>query len=43
MTAKPYNKEFGLPQKEFIHADCPQYWKFKNETESEEEFHANGN
>ena len=38
MTAKPYNKEFGLPQKEFIHADCPHYWKFKNDNESEQEF-----
>ena len=38
MTAKPYNKEFGLPAKEFIHADCPHYWKFKEESESEENF-----
>ena len=28
MTGKPYNKEFGLPLKEFIHADCPHFWKF---------------
>ncbi len=38
MTAKTYNKEFGLPTKEFIHADCPHYWKFKEESESEENF-----
>ena len=23
MTAKPYNKEFGLPSEEFIHIECP--------------------
>ena len=38
MTAKPYNKEFGLPLKEFIHADCPHFWKFGLENESEDEF-----
>ncbi len=38
MTAKPYNKEFGLPAKEFVHADCPHYWKFKKENENEFEF-----
>ena len=35
---KPYNKEFGLPLKEFIHADCPHFWKFGLENESEDEF-----
>ena len=38
MTAKPYNKEFGLPSSEFIHVDCPHYWKYGLENESEEEF-----
>ena len=38
MTGKPYNKEFGLPLKEFIHADCPHFWKFGLNNESEEEF-----
>ena len=35
MTGKPYIEEFGMPLKDFIHADCPHYWKFglKNETE----------
>ncbi len=38
MTGKSYNKEFGLPLKEFIHADCPHFWKFGLDNESEEEF-----
>ena len=38
MTAKPYNKEFGLPLNDFIYTDCPHYWKFGLEDESEEEF-----
>ena len=38
MTGKPYNKEFGLPLKEFLHADCPHFWKFGLENESEDEF-----
>ena len=38
MTAKPYNKEFGLPLKEFVHAECPHYWKFGLENENENEF-----
>ena len=38
MTGKPYNGEFQLPLDGFIHADCPHYWKFgkQNETEDEE-------
>ena len=28
MTAKPYNKEFGLPSEEFIHIECPHFWKY---------------
>ncbi len=38
MTAKPYNKEFGLPSNEFIHVDCPHYWKYGLENETEEDF-----
>ena len=38
MTGKPYNKEFGLPLNEFIHADCPHFWKFGLENETEDEF-----
>jgi len=38
MTGKPYIKEFGLPLKDFIHADCPHYWKYQNENENENEF-----
>jgi len=38
MTGKPYNSEFHLPLDGFIHADCPHYWKFGNQNESEEEF-----
>ena len=38
MTGKPYNKEFGLPLEEFIHADCPHFWKFGLDDESEDNF-----
>jgi len=38
MTGKAYNKEFGLPLAEFIHTDCPHFWKFGNKDESEEDF-----
>jgi len=38
MTGKPYIKEFGMPLKDFIHADCPHYWKYGLPTESEEDF-----
>ena len=38
MTAKPYIDEFGLPLIGFIHADCPHYWKYGKEQESEEDF-----
>ena len=30
MTGKTYIKEFGLPLNDFIHTDCPHYWKFGN-------------
>ena len=30
---KPYNEEFGFPLKEFIHTDCPHYWKYSKENE----------
>ena len=38
MTGKAYNKEFGMPLKDFIHADCPHYWKFSYDNETEENF-----
>ena len=38
MTGKPYNKEFGLPLNDFIYADCPHFWKFAYENESEDDF-----
>ena len=38
MTAKPYIQEFGLPLKDFIHADCPHYWKYCLPNETEKEF-----
>ncbi len=40
MTGKPYNAHFGLPLPGFLHADCPHYWKYGNEGESEAEFSA---
>ncbi|MEM7422626.1 MAG: aminotransferase [Pseudomonadota bacterium] len=40
MTGKPYNALFGLPLDGFVHADCPHYWRFGNEDESEAEFTA---
>jgi len=38
MTGKPYNQVFQLPLDGFIHADCPHYWKFAKENETEEVF-----
>ena len=38
MTGKEYIKEFGMPLNNFIHTDCPHYWKFKNKNETEEDF-----
>ena len=38
MTVKTYNKEFGLPLNDFIHADCPHFWKFGINNENEEDF-----
>ena len=38
MTGKPYNEVFQLPLDGFIHADCPHYWKFAKENETEEDF-----
>lgn len=40
MTGKAYNREFGLPLPGFLHADCPHYWRFGLEGESELEFSA---
>jgi adenosylmethionine-8-amino-7-oxononanoate aminotransferase len=38
MTGKPYIEEFGLPLADFIHADCPHYWKFCLPNETEDNF-----
>jgi adenosylmethionine-8-amino-7-oxononanoate aminotransferase len=38
MTGKDYNEEFGLPLPGFLHADCPHYWRFGLDGESEAEF-----
>jgi len=38
MTAKPYNEAFGLPLKDFIHVDCPHYWRYGALDESEEQY-----
>jgi len=38
MTGKAYNEEFGLPLPGFLHADCPHYWRYGLEGESEQEF-----
>ena len=38
MTGKPYNNHFGLPLDGFVHADCPHYWKFGLQNETEEDF-----
>ena len=38
MTGKPYIEEFGMPLADFIHADCPHFWKFGLPNESEEDF-----
>ena len=38
MTAKPYNAAFGLPLRDFIHVDCPHYWRYRTLDESEEQY-----
>ena len=38
MTGKSYIEEFGMPLADFIHADCPHFWKFGLPNESEEDF-----
>jgi len=38
MTGKDYNEVFGLPLDGFLHTDCPHYWRFSNEGESELQF-----
>ena len=38
MTGKAYNAEFGLPLPGFLHADCPHYWRFGLDGETEQEF-----
>ena len=40
MTGKPYNSWFGLPFEGFLHADCPHYWRYGDEGESEADFTA---
>jgi len=38
MTGKPYNEEFGMPLKDFLHTSNPHYWKFGKNNETEEDF-----
>ena len=38
ITAKPYNEVFGLHLDGFIHTDCPHYWRFSQDGESESDF-----
>ncbi|MCY0097042.1 aspartate aminotransferase family protein [Hoeflea ulvae] len=38
MTGKAYNAEFGLPLPGFLQTDCPHYWRFGRDGESELEF-----
>jgi len=38
MTGKPYIEEFGMPLADFIHVDCPHFWKFGLPHESERDF-----
>lgn len=38
MTGKAYNEEFGLPLPGFLHTDCPHFWRFGQEGETELEF-----
>jgi 4-aminobutyrate---pyruvate transaminase len=40
MTGKDYNDAFGLPMGGFLFADCPHYWRFAADGESELEFSA---
>ncbi len=40
MTGKPYNEAFGLPLSGFLHADCPHYWRYAREGETEAGFSA---
>ena len=38
MTGKDYVGAFGLPFDNFLFTDCPHYWRFANDGESELEF-----
>lgn len=38
LTGKDYNSAFGLPLEGFLFADCPHYWRFGQDGESESEF-----
>lgn len=40
MTGKAYNGHFGLPLPDFLHADCPHYWRNGEAGESEAGFTA---
>lgn len=40
MTGKDYVGAFGLPLEGFLFADCPHYWRFGHDGESEIEFSA---
>lgn len=38
MTGKEYVSEFGFPLNDFIYTDCPHFWKYSINNESEKEF-----
>ncbi len=40
LTGKDYVKAFGLPLDEFLFTDCPHYWRYAKDGESELEFSA---
>jgi adenosylmethionine-8-amino-7-oxononanoate aminotransferase len=40
LTGKDYVNAFGLPMKGFLFADCPHYWRFGQEGETEAEYTA---
>ena len=40
MTGKDYVKAFGLPLDEFLLTDCPHYWRYGDDHETEIEFSA---
>ena len=40
LTGKDYIGAFGLPLDGFIFADCPHYWRYARNGESEQEYSA---